>query len=133
MKKITLLLFAITLVIAIACSKSSPEPSKIYTVKYSIISTDTVVMDTIQYKDYKGEIITLLGQNELDYSFTSADNYDASLYLSGNIIIKGSVSLSLEVFTGSTEVYFDSYQESWDGGDTLPVKYLSSHKYTLSK
>jgi hypothetical protein len=111
MKKITLILFALAIISVIGCSKSDSTPDTIYTVQYNVVSTGTVNIDTIQYKNMNGETITLLGQNNADYSFTSNNQYDADLYMAGSLE-NGTVMMSLTILKGSKVDFTDVLTDS---------------------
>ncbi|MDP2722328.1 MAG: hypothetical protein Q8O72_06210 [Bacteroidales bacterium] len=133
MKKITLILFALAIISVVGCSKSSSTPDTIYTVQYSIVSTGTVIMDTIQYKNMNGETITLLGQNNADYSFTSNNQYDADLYMAGNLK-DGTVVMSLTILNGSAVDFTDVHTETWsDPNTSMHFQYRSAKKISNSK
>lgn len=133
MKKLLLVLIVAVLFVSLSCSKSSTTPATVYTIKYTISVTDTVSVDTVQYKDMSGEVITKYNLNSLDYSFTSEKNYDASLFLTGRIM-NGAVQASLEISDATGVIYFDSKGDSWQTPQ-FPMKftYTMSKKYFESK
>ena len=127
MKKLLLLSFVTVLFFALSCSKSSTSPATIYTIKYTVDITDTVTIDTLQYKDMSGAIISKYDITSFDYSFTSEKSYDASLFVTGRIM-DGSVEASLEISDASGVVYFDSKGDSW-ATPQFPMRFT----YTMSK
>jgi hypothetical protein len=127
----------VTLVLAIigfmSCSKSSSTPDVIYTIKYTVTSIGDVQMDTIQYKNISGEIVTKISEPDLDYSYTSANSYDASLYVSGNIE-NGEVFFNMQVTNSTGTIYIDS--TSWNNmntGSSYQFKKRAEAYYSSSK
>ncbi len=83
MKKLAFAFLAIITVISFSCKKSdTPDPSEnvTYTVKYSVVSTGDVTVDTIIYLNSNGVEETLLNQNQFSHSFNSENSYHGKLY-----------------------------------------------------
>jgi hypothetical protein len=115
MKKTAYFALILAIISLVSCSKSSSTPDVIYTIKYTVTSIGDVQMDTIQYKNISGEIVTKMSEPDLDYSYTSANGYDAGLYVSGNIE-NGEVFFNLQVSNSTGTVYIDS--TSWNNTNT---------------
>jgi hypothetical protein len=100
MKKLAFIFVATLLLGWTACDNSSddpPTPVEDYTVKYSVVSTGSVNMDTIKYMDADGTEKYLLGEANFEHSFVQpSNNYHGKIYISGTIE-NGSCNYSLTV------------------------------------
>ncbi|PIQ29581.1 MAG: hypothetical protein COW63_12410 [Bacteroidetes bacterium CG18_big_fil_WC_8_21_14_2_50_41_14] len=133
MKKITYFTLFLAIISFMSCSKSSSPPDVIYTVKYTVTSSGDVQMDTIQYKNISGEMVTKISEPNLDYTFTSPNGYNASLYVSGNIE-NGEVFFNMQVTNSTGTVYIDS--TSWNNintGASYQFKKKAEAYYSSSK
>lgn len=134
MKTFTQLFFLVLLIGLSSCYKTSSEPTVIYTVDYEVSISGDVFLDTVQYKDMSGAIVTKLNvSSDFHHSYTSENAYDASLFVAGNII-DGTVESNLSILTGTTVNFEDPLSETWEGSaDSLYYTYNSARKLTLSK
>jgi len=123
MKQIFSALLIVVLFGVMSCS--SPKKDKFFKVEYTVTSTGTVNMDTIQYKDKNGKIITLTGKNSFNYSFYSPNHYDARLYISGKLA-NGSVTSNLQILLGTDVEYENPYDESWSAQIPLSFSHLAA-------
>lgn len=106
----------------ISCTKSNddPPPTPNYTIKYSVVSTGDVDMDTIKYMDIDGTEKYLVGESNFEHTFVQpATNYKAKIYISGEII-NGSCNyyLSITDEDGVIQHIKDDEQTS-----TLPISF----------
>jgi hypothetical protein len=89
MKKLTLIFLATILIGMVSCTKSDDDPPVTitdYTIKYSVISTGNVVMDTIKYMDVDGVEKYKIGEANFEHSFVQpSTNYHGKIYISGTI------------------------------------------------
>lgn len=100
MKQITTIILAILVTLTFSCTKDSDDtdPVENYTIKYEIVSTGDVIMDTIKYLDVNGTTQYLIGEGNLSHSFTQpSNNYHALLYASGSVVSVGSCTYSIQV------------------------------------
>lgn len=113
MKKISFILVAFIILCSVSCKKSTTDtPVDVtYTVKYSVVSTGNVTVDTIIYMNYSGVEETLLGQARFTHSFESENGYHGKLYVSGTTV-NGSCSYGLIVLTDGGIYYIDSTSTS---------------------
>jgi hypothetical protein len=124
---------AVALFVVISCSKSPTEPDTIFTVKYSIVSTGDVQMDTIQYKNIHGKTMTIKKENNLNYWFTSSNGYDACLFMSG-LIKDGTVDFKLQVMNDNMVAYVDSSYQYWsDSMKPLSFRYGASKMFIVAR
>lgn len=101
MKKLTFIFAATLLLGVLSCTKStSDDPPPVipdYTIKYSVVSTGNVIMDTIKYMDVAGIEKLELGKVNFEHSFVQpSTNYHGKIYLHGTIE-SGSSNYSLTV------------------------------------
>lgn len=101
MKKLAYLLIIVIILGSISCKKSNnddpPTPTPKYTIKYSVVSTGNVEMDTIKYMDIEGTEKYLTGESNFEHTFVQpSTNYHAYLYVSGEII-DGSCNYHLRI------------------------------------
>ncbi|MFK5856733.1 MAG: hypothetical protein QM503_11425 [Bacteroidota bacterium] len=100
MKKLAFILVATILLGSLSCTKSSTDdPPTIpnYTIKYSVVSVDSVNMDTIKCMDIDGSYIYVIEENHFELSFVQpSTNYHGDMYISGTVV-DGSCSYSLIV------------------------------------
>ena len=103
MKKLAFVLLSAIVFTSIHCNKTTtddpPTPTEgDYTIKYTVVSTGDVIVDTIIYLDSDGTEKTLLDQKQFDHSFVQpANNYHGKLHLSGTTNNNGKCSYSLEI------------------------------------
>ncbi len=83
MRNLLLLATAILFIGITSCKKDDDSEKKTYTIKYEVMSTGDVAVDTIKYMDSNNQEVTLVGQTDFSHSFTSVTNYHAKLYVSG--------------------------------------------------
>lgn len=101
MKKIVFILVATFLLGVLSCSKSTTDdpPPVIpnYTIKYSVVSTGSVNMDTIKCMNSDGSYIYVLNEDHFELSFVQpSTNYHGDMYVSGTIE-NGSCTYSLTI------------------------------------
>jgi len=100
MKKLAFILVAIMLLGSVSCDNSSddpPTPTPNYTIKYSVVSTDSVNMDTIKCMNNDGSYIYVLNEDHFDLSFVQpSTNYHGDMYVSGTVE-NGSCTYSLSI------------------------------------
>ncbi|MAE07959.1 MAG: hypothetical protein CL661_04270 [Bacteroidetes bacterium] len=123
MKKLVYILVAVIILGSISCKKSnddSPPPTPNYTIKYSVVSTGDVEMDTIKYMDSDGIEKYLLGESNFEHTFVQpATNYHGKIYISGEII-NGSCNYYLSITDEDGDI-----QDIKDGGKSsnLPLSF----------
>jgi len=100
MKKLASILGVILLLTVMSCETTTddpPAPVEDYTIKYSVVSTGDVVVDTIMYMDKDGVEQYVFGQINFEHSFVApSNNYSGKFYISGKII-NGSCKYDLSV------------------------------------
>jgi len=100
MKKLAFILVATILLGSLSCTKSStddPPQTPNYTIKYSVVSTGSVNMDTIKCMDNDGSYIYVLNEDHFELSFVQpSTNYHGDMYVSGTIE-NGSCTYSLTI------------------------------------
>jgi len=114
MKNISLLFIAIAMFAFASCSDSgsddptpTPTPTN-YTIIYKVVSTGTVMMDTIMYMDANGKQNYIVGEAQLDTSFVMpSNNYHAKFYMRGEIGELGNCTYT--VAAKATDTSFANY------------------------
>lgn len=106
MKKLAFIIVAALLLGSMSCDNSTddpPTPVVDYTIKYSVVSTGDVVMDTIMYLDADGVEKYVLGEKNFAHSFVKpSTNYHGKMYVSGDVVNgKCAYSLLVEQKDGS--------------------------------
>ena len=101
MKKLAFILVATILLGSLSCTKSStddpPIPTPNYTIKYSVVSTGSVVMDTIKCMNSDGSYVYVLNEDHFELSFVQpSNNYHGDMYVSGTVE-NGSCTYSLSI------------------------------------
>ena len=100
-------IFAATLFLGVlSCTKTikdPPPPVDNYTIKYSVVSVDSVDMDTIECMDIDGSYIYVIDENHFELSFVHpSTNYHGDMYISGTVIdVSCNYSLIVEAEDGS--------------------------------
>jgi len=112
MKNLYLLFVAMAVLTFTSCSSSNsddptPTPTN-YTIIYKVVSTGTVMMDTIMYMDANGREKYIVGESQLDTSFTMpSNNYHAKFYMRGEIGEMGSCTYTVAAM--DTDSSFANY------------------------
>ena len=131
MKKLAFIILALITLSWIGCEKSdsdTPSEDVTYTVKYSIVSTGDVVIDTIIYLNSAGVEETLVNQNQFSLSFNSVNSYNGKLYIQG-ITNNGSSNYSLQVLNGE-DIVKDNSSSSHS---TTPVSFMFNAYFSYSQ
>jgi len=117
MKYLFTILLATAVIFNFSCKKDSDDPVEDYSIKYTVVSNDSVKMDTIMYLDADGVEKYLFGEGNLTHSFTQpSNNYHAKLYVSGNTGNIGSSNYSVQVLDQDSGVV-DLKESSTSGTD----------------
>ncbi len=99
MKKLTFILVATVMLASISCKKTNDTEDITYTVKYSVVSTGDVTVDSIIYVNSSGAEVLLLDQNQFAQSFESVNSYHGKLFVSGTTT-NGSCAHSVQILRG---------------------------------
>lgn len=131
MKKLVFLLASIIIIGAISCKKSNNDSDTdvIYTVEYSVISIDSVKVDTIKYMNVDGNEITITEQNNFNHSFESKNGYHGYLFVSGTVY-NGSCSYSLKILNDTSLV--DILQDNTTSTSTSHFAWWRERKFQSS-
>ncbi len=131
-KKLVFAFLAIITVISFSCKKSdTPDPSEnvTYTVKYSVVSTGDVTVDTIIYLNSNGVEETLLNQNQFSHSFNSENSYHGKLYISGSTTNNGNCEYGFQILQGD-----DVIKDNSSGSQSsTPVGFTFSGEFSYSE
>ena len=133
MKKLIFILVATILLSSLSCSTSSddptPDPVVDYTIKYSVVSTGDVVVDTIMYMDADGTEKYVLDEKDFEHSFVKpSNNYHAKFYISGKTI-NGTCSYGLYILDkDESSVYTDNNESG-----TTNVNFTFSSEHSSSE
>ncbi len=123
MKNLLFLFVAMAVLTFSSCSSSSsddptPTPTN-YTIIYKVVSTGTVMMDTIMYLDASGVEKYLIGEDQLDISFESpSNNYHAKFYMRGEIDGSGSCTYTVAAMDTDSSL-INYYNGSYSGAGTF--------------
>lgn len=131
MKKLAFILLALITLSWISCEKSdsdNPSEDVTYTVKYSIVSTGDVVIDTILYLNSAGVEETLVNQNQFSLSFNTVNSYNGKLYIQG-VTNNGSSNYSLKILQGD-----DIIKDNSSGAySTIPTSFMFNAYFSYSQ
>lgn len=131
MKKLVYIFLATIVLCWVSCEKSdsdNPDEDVTYTVKYSVVSTGDVVVDTIIYLNSSGVEVTVVNQNQFSHSFESVNKYHGKLNLKGKTN-NGNCDYSLQILEGSTIIKDNSSSSS----STTPVSFTFYAEYSYSQ
>ncbi len=121
MKKLVFVLIVTILFGSVSCKKSEDPADITYTVKYSVVSTGDVTIDTIIYVNSGGAEVLLLAQSQLAQSFESINGYHGKLYVSGTTT-NGSCAHSVQILQDSGIIKDNSSVS--ESTVTISFKYL---------